>query len=66
MARWHWKLRRLAGLGRARRALLIEAAGWLLLARLALVLVPFPVLARRLGTFVPPTDGRLSQQRADS
>jgi hypothetical protein len=41
-----------------RRALLAEAAIYLLMARLALVFVPFPHLARRLGTFVPPTDPR--------
>ena len=31
---------------------------YLLAARLALIFVPFPRLARRLGTFVPPTDPR--------
>ena len=35
----------------------------LLAARLALIFVPFPRLARRLGTFVPPTDARVSQAR---
>jgi hypothetical protein len=42
------------------RALLIEAIVRLLAARAALVLVPFPSLARRLGAFVPPTDPRVA------
>ena len=41
-----------------RRALLVEAVGYLLAARLALIVIPFPHLARRIGTFVPPTDAR--------
>jgi hypothetical protein len=45
-----------------RRALLIEAALWLLLARLVLVLIPSPRLAHRLGTFVPPDDPRVAQR----
>ncbi len=58
MARWRSiprKLRRLARIGGSRRALLVEAALWLALARLALIVVPFPWLARRLGTFAPPS-----------
>jgi hypothetical protein len=39
---------------------LIEAAAWLVVARCALVLVPFPRIARRIGTFVPPTDERVA------
>ena len=66
MARWRWKLRRLAGLDSARRVLLIEAAALLLLARLALLLLPFPWLARRLGTFVPPTDSRVALGGSES
>jgi hypothetical protein len=46
-----------------RRALLAEAVVCLLAARLALIFMPFPRLARRLGTFVPPTDARVSQVR---
>lgn len=46
-----------------RRLLLVEAAGWLLLARLALLLVPFPHLARYLGAFVPPEAARAAQAR---
>lgn len=44
-----------------RRVLLPEAVACLLAARLALIFVPFPVLARRLGTFVPPADARTAQ-----
>jgi hypothetical protein len=54
------KLRRFGQIGGRRRGLLIEAALWLLLARLALLAVPFPRLARRLGAFVPPTDARVA------
>jgi hypothetical protein len=43
-----------------RRALLAEAVVGLLVARLALIFIPFPRLARRLGTFVPPTDARVA------
>jgi hypothetical protein len=39
-------------------ALLVEAVLWLAAARVALIAVPFPVLARRFGDFVPPTDPR--------
>lgn len=51
-------LRRFAQVGWRRRALVAEAVAWLLLARLALIVVPFPHLARRLGTFVSPSDAR--------
>src|SRR5579863_7403535 len=44
-----------------RRAMLVEAVAYLFAARLALIFIPFPRLARRLGTFVPPTDARVSQ-----
>src|SRR5882757_1293898 len=60
MAPWRSIPRRLGEAGPRRRALLMQAVAWLLLARLALVFVSFPVLARRLGTFVPPTDRRAS------
>jgi hypothetical protein len=60
------RLRRVAGVGQRRRALLAEAALWLLLARLTLVLVPFPSVARRLGSFVPPSDLRIAQGRSGS
>jgi len=52
------QLRRLSQLNGPRRVLLAEAALWLLLARLALIFIPFPRLARRLGSFVPPSDVR--------
>jgi hypothetical protein len=55
------KLRRFAEVGRRRRGLLLEAAMWLLLARIALIVVPFPTLARRLGAFVSPADARAAQ-----
>jgi hypothetical protein len=41
-----------------RRRLLAEAVAGLLAARLALIFIPFPRLARRIGTFVPPNDPR--------
>lgn len=59
--RWTRRLRRLRDVGHAKRALLIEALAWLLLTRLALVFVPFPRLARRLGTFVAPNDVRATR-----
>ena len=46
-----------------RRVLLIEAVPCLLAARLALIFIPFPRLARRLGTFVPPSDPRAVQAK---
>jgi len=51
-------LLRLGQVDNRRRALLAEAVAYLLAARLALIFVPFPRLARHLGTFVPPTDAR--------
>ena len=44
-----------------RRELLVEAAACLLVARLALIFIPFQRLARHIGTFVPPTDPRAAQ-----
>jgi|SRR3984885_12899761 len=55
------RLRRFGEVDNRHRALLIEAAAWLLSARLALVFIPFPRLARLLGTFVPPTDASALQ-----
>jgi hypothetical protein len=66
MTRWRRqadRLRRFGQLGRRQRALLVEAAVWLLLARVALLAIPFPALARRLGAFVPPTDARVQLAR---
>ena len=53
-------LRRLGEIGTHRRALVAEAVLWLLMARLTLVVVPFPRLARWLGTFVAPGDPRVA------
>ena len=47
-----------------RRMLLPEAVAYLLAARLALIFIPFPRLARRLGNFVPPSDPRAAAGRA--
>jgi len=49
---------RLGQVGPHRRALVAEAVLCLLAARLALIFVPFPNLARRLGRFVPPDEAR--------
>jgi len=38
----------------------------LLAARAVLLFIPFPCLARRLGTFVPPSDPRVALGRSDS
>lgn len=67
MARLRSIRRRLVRLGQVdnrQRLLLAEAAVCLLAARLALVFIPFPRLARRLGTFVPPSDPRSAGGRA--
>ena len=57
------RLRRFGEIDNRRRALLAEAVACLLAARLVLIFVPFPRLARHLGVFVPPTDARVSQAR---
>lgn len=54
-------LRRFGQIDHHRRALLPEAVAYLLAARLALIFIPFPRLARHLGTFVPPADARATQ-----
>jgi hypothetical protein len=59
-------LRRFAQVGNHRRALVVEAVLCLLAARLGLTFIPFPKLARRLGTFVPPSDPRAMAPRAGS
>ena len=58
------RLRRFGQLDNRRRALLAEAVACLLAARLALIFIPFPRLARRLGAFVPPADTRVAQTGA--
>jgi hypothetical protein len=60
------KLRRFGQVGGRRRGLVIEAALWLLVARMALLAVPFPRLARRLGAFVSPTDERVTLAGRDA
>jgi hypothetical protein len=54
------RLRRFFQIGGPRRALLIEAVLLLAASRVALIAIPFPVLARRLGHFVPPSDPRVN------
>jgi len=51
------KFRRLVRLDGHSRALLLEAVLWLALARVAVRIVPFPQIARRLGAFTSPADG---------
>ena len=57
-------LRRFGQVGHRRRALVVEAVAWLWLARLALIVIPFPRLARRLGKFVTPTVARNLQKKS--
>jgi hypothetical protein len=59
-------LRRFGQIGNRRRGLAVEAVAWLLLARLALIFIPFPRLARRLGAFVAPSDARVLQAKSVS
>jgi hypothetical protein len=48
-------LRRFLDLPHSRRLLLLEAAFWLATARLAILLVPFPQIARHLGNLRSPS-----------
>ena len=59
------RLVRFAQVGHHRRVVLIEAVAWLLVARLSLIFVSFPRLARQLGTFVAPTDARALRAKSD-
>jgi hypothetical protein len=59
-------LRRFGQIDNRRRALFAEAAACLLAARLALIFIPFPRLARYLGSFVPPADPRALQARNET
>ena len=52
------KLWRFINIGPKRQLLLIEAVISLAVARAALMFVPFPRLARRMGRFVPPADAK--------
>lgn len=51
-----WKLCRFREVGARRRVLFLEAAMWLLTARIILLIVPFRRIARHLGTVASPTD----------
>jgi hypothetical protein len=57
-------LRSAREVGWRRRAMLAEAGFWLLVARIALLVVPFQRLARGLGAFVPPADPRVASVAA--
>jgi Transglutaminase-like superfamily len=59
------RLVRFAQVGHRRRAVLIEAVAWLLVARLSLIFVSFSRLARQLGTLVAPTDARAIRAKSD-
>jgi hypothetical protein len=59
-------LRRFGQVDNRSRALLAEAVAHLLAARLALIFIPFPRLARHLGTFVPPADPRAVAARTET
>ena len=59
-------LRRFGEVDNRRRAYLAEAVACLLAARLALIFIPFPRLARHLGTFVPPADARATQAATET
>ncbi len=54
-------IRRFRQIGNRRRLLLAEAALLMALARLALIVIPFPKLAPYLGTVLPPTEARAVQ-----
>ena len=60
------RLVRFAQVGHHRRVVLIEAVAWLLVARLSLIFVSFPRLARRLGTLVAPADARALRAKLDA
>ncbi|MGA8495784.1 MAG: lasso peptide biosynthesis B2 protein [Xanthobacteraceae bacterium] len=60
------RLVRFAQVGPHRRAVLVEAVAWLLVARLSLIFVSFPHLARRLGTLVAPADARALRAGSDN
>jgi len=60
--------RKFRGLSRRQRSLLLEAAFWLAVARLAVVFVCFPRIARHIGRLHAPADLRAdsSQDGADA
>jgi len=59
------QLRRFVQVGGRRRALLVEALSWLLLARLSLIIIPFRHVGRYLGTFVRASDRRVVEGQSD-
>lgn len=64
-SRWSLKsLKHFAGRDAAMQGLILEAAWHLTWARLALVFVPFPKLARRMGEWLPAADPRGQACRA--
>lgn len=60
------RLHSFTALERSSKRLVVEAAFGLLVARLELLMVPFSVLARRFGDFVPPTDPRVAAAKTVS
>ncbi|KQS03801.1 hypothetical protein ASG11_05710 [Sphingomonas sp. Leaf357] len=54
------KLRTLAGVGARRQWLVTEAAASMLSARVIVLLRPFPKVSAKFGTFVPPSDPRVT------
>jgi hypothetical protein len=60
------RVRRFLSLAGDRRSLLVEAALYLLLVRLALLVVPFQKLAGRIGGCMSPSDPRATRARQHS
>jgi hypothetical protein len=58
------KMKTLAGAGWRRQLLVAEACASMFAARMLLLVLPFPRVARRLGDFVSPADPRVAQRAA--
>jgi hypothetical protein len=58
------KVKTLSGAGWRRQLLVAEACASMLAARMTLLVLPFPRVARRLGDFVAPADPRVAQRAA--
>lgn len=58
------KMKTLANVGQHRQLLVAEACAAMLAARVTLLVLPFPRVARRLGEFVAPADPRVAQRAA--
>jgi hypothetical protein len=58
------KAKTLAGVGWRRQALVAEACASMFVARMILLILPFPKVARRLGDFVAPADPRVAERAA--